>query len=312
MNRSTAITVSASALASVLVPRAIGAQALVPINLGAAFDEDFAEGWYGVDNGMFRDAGLDAKVQALGNGGALTAAVVGGGLDATPTNTGSMAAAFTRGLPLVLIAPIAIYSNTSLTAGVIVPANSPLRSVKDLAGKRMAVTTLHTLYHVSIQNWIDANGGDSTAVSYIELGLPEQLAALQAGRIDAAACVEPWMTAWKGQIRVLGAPYASVAPHFMISGWVANKNWVQNNPATVKKFVSTIPKIATWANTNPKASADVMAKYFHIAPATIESMARTTMGTRLDPAMIQPVIDVVAKYKTIPKSFAASDMFATV
>lgn len=287
------------------------ADALTPIKVGASYDEDFAEGFFGADSGLFRQAGLDAAVTGLTNGGALAAAVMSGALEVVTTNTGAMATAHTHGLPLVLIAPGANYSNGAVTAALLVLKDSPIKTAADLNGKTIAVTTLRTLYHTSVRNWIDKNGGNSASPSYIELPLSTMLPSLKSGRVDAIATVEPWVTQAKPETRVLGVPYDSVAPTFMISGWVTTKRWYDANPGTVAKFLRSVTMIANWANKNPQATAQIMAKYFNVPVETVASMQRTKMSTKLDPSYVQPVIDVLAKYKIIDRQFAATELFAS-
>lgn len=287
------------------------ADALTPIKVGASFDEDFAEGYYGKDVGIFAKAGLDAAVTGLQNGGALTAAVMGGALDVVTTNTGSMSTAHAKGLSLVLIAPGANFSNTALTAALLVLKDSPIRSAADLTGKTIGVTTLKSLLHTSVRNWIDTSGGNSEAVGYVELGLPTMLPALKAARVDAVACVEPWVTQAKSEARVLASPYGALAPNFMISGWVTTREWLVANRDTARRFIRSVEAIADWANANPLGSAQIMSKYFGISVATVMGMQRTKMGRKLEPTYVQPVIDVLYKYKLLDKHFPAEEMFAT-
>lgn len=308
MNRSTALVFSAFACAYPALAALAQAQTTVPINIGASYDEDFAEGFFGKDSGLFARSGLAADVTGLQNGGALTAAVMSGALDVVTTNTGSMITAYAHHLPLVCIAPGANYASASMTAALLVLKNSPIHSAADLHGKSVAVTTLHTLYHTSVRNWIDKNGGDSDAVGYLELPLPTMLPALQSGRVDAIACVEPWVTQAKPYANVLAKPYDSVASAFMISGWVTTKTWFDANRDTAHKFVHSVAAIADWANKNPLATAQIMAKYFSIPVATVTAMQRTRMSTNLDPALIQPVIDVLFKYKLVDEQFAAGEL----
>jgi len=312
MKRSNAVVLAGFCCAYPALAALARADAGTPIKVGASYDEDFAEGFFGKDSGLFERAGLDATVTGLQNGGALTAAVMSGALDVVTTNTGSMATAHAHGLPLVLIAPGANYSSSAMTAALLVLKDSPIRRAADLSGKKIAVTTLHTLYHTSVRNWIDQNGGDSQAAGYLELPLPTMLPALQENRVDAIASVEPWVTQAQPSTRVLAKPYDSVASAFMISGWVSTKTWCDANRDALRKFVRSVDAIADWANKNPLATAQIMSKYFSVPVETVASMQRTKMSRRLDPALIQPVIDVLYKYQLIDRQFIASELFVTL
>jgi NitT/TauT family transport system substrate-binding protein len=299
----------AAAAASAAAIRPARAATLTPIKVGVANDEDFAEGYYAKDRGFFQQAGLDAELISLSNGGALTAAVVSGGLDIATTNTGSMSTAHARGVPLLLLAPEGVYESTKTTAALLVLKSSPIQSAKDLSGKKVAITTLNTLYHVATRNWIDTNGGDSSQVQFIEIPLSIHLIALRDGRVDASAMVEPWVSPARAEARILGVPYDSIAKKFMISGWVTTQNYIDRNTATVRAFLSAIRKTADWANANPSQIAPILAKNLKIPLEDITGIPRATMGTVLDPALIQPVIDAEFRYKLLPKSFAATEMF---
>lgn len=309
MKRSHALTLGAAALAACVRPARSAAAPLTTIKVGVSADEDFAEGYYAQDRGFYAQAGLDAQLLSLSNGGALTAAVISGSLDVATTNTGSMAAAHAHGIPLVLVAPEGVYDDSKLTAALVVPKSSPIRNAKDLTGKRIAVTTLHTLYHTCIRNWIDANGGNSYSVEYVEIPLSGQIPAMMAGRVDAVGTVEPWISQSQSLIRILGIPYASVAKRFMISGWVTTPNWASRNGETLKAFLAVMKRTAVWANANPDAVPPILAKAFGIPIQQILSVPRATMGTTLDPRLIQPVIDVEYKYKLIPERFSAAELF---
>jgi NitT/TauT family transport system substrate-binding protein len=210
----------------------------------------------------------------------------------------------------VMIAPEAIYSNTELSAALVVGKDSPIRSAADLKGKTIAVSTLNTLFHTSVRNWIDKNGGSSPDVQFVEMPLSVHLPSLRSGRIDASASVEPWLSQMKGDVRVLGDPYSSVANRFMISCWVTSKTWRDTNRATLDTFRAVMRKTATWANRNPQLTPAILAKYFKVDLAVVQSIPRTQMGIQLDPKLLQPVIDMEYRYKLTAVQFPASDMFA--
>jgi hypothetical protein len=58
------------------------------------------------------------------------------------------------------------------------------------------------------------------------------------------------------------------------------------------------------------ATAQIMSKYFDVPVETVAAMQRTKMSTRMDPSLIQPVIDVLYKYQLIDRQFTASSLFA--
>lgn len=308
MKRSTAVMLTGSVLVAGRLP--VRAQTLPKIRVGVGVVESYSQGAYAQAMGFYRQAGLDADVQTLVNGGAITAAVIGGSLDFGTTNGGSMANAFIRGLPVYCVAPSGLYTSASPTTQLVVAKDSPIQSAKDLNGKRIAVTTLQDLQQAGIMKWIDDNGGDARSCSYVEIHNAELVASIQAKRVDASALLEPQLTEQKDKVRVLCSPYDSLAKLLLISGWITTKAFYEKNVATVQKFVAVMRQTADWANKNPRASAEVLAKISKIPLETILKMNHNIYGTTLDPALFQPTIDASAKYGFLPRTFPATDLFA--
>lgn len=289
-----------------------GAQpASAPIRLATLTGESFAEGLYAQDGGFFKRAGLDVELSFLGAGGAVTAAVIGGAADVGVTNAGSMSAAHARGLPLYLIAPCTITSPGPRASTVLAVAKgSNLRTAGDFAGKTICVSTVRDLQQAATMNWLDANGGDAKAATFLEIPLANQPEALQTGRVDAAVLIEPWITMSQDRIRIVARPYDSIASRILISGWIANKAWFDANGALARRFVAALRATAVWANGDRPATGAILEKYTKIPHDVIAAMSRLTIGERLDPRLIQPVIDVSARYGFLPNAFPASALFA--
>ena len=246
------------------------------------------------------------------NGGAMTAGIVSGAIDAGPSNVASIAAAYVRGIALNLFAPsVIVASNAPPTTIVAVYKDSPLRSVKDFAGKTFALSTVRDLQQAAVMTWLDANGVDSKSVAFIEIPNAEQLAALAAKRVDAAVLVEPFLTAARGDTRMIARPYDSLASRLMTFGWIANKDWYAANPAVVQRLIAAIRETAVWANRNHDATATIISSAAKIPKETFTGMNRQTFSEgKLEPAIVQPIIDASARYGFLPRAFPAAELFA--
>jgi NitT/TauT family transport system substrate-binding protein len=163
-------------------------------------------------------------------------------------------------------------------------------------------------------SWIDKNGGDGKSVKFVELPTSAMADALAKGRVDAAFIAEPFFTQAKPGVRFFAPTYDGVAKRFLISAWLARRDWIERNPEPAKRFVAAMRTAAAWGN-QPQhlaASGAILGKYTQIAPDTIAKMQRAQFATRFDPAMLQPVIDVSAQFGVIPKPFPAADVIASL
>jgi NitT/TauT family transport system substrate-binding protein len=306
MNRLAALRLGSAGLVAPL----IGASPRpgIPLRVGATNDEDFAEAFYAADLGYYADAGFDATVTMLATGSAVVNAVLGGALDVGIGNLASISAAHVRGLPIALLAPCAVFTRGLTTHAVLVAPASPIHSAADLAGRTVGLTSLNSLLHIAVKTWIDKTGGDASAVKYVEIPLSEMVVALQSGRIDAVGITEPWVSRAKTQTRILGKPFESVGNNFLITGWIATKSWAEANRSSVERLAAVVRRTAIWTNANPRPSAAILSRYVAVDADVIEHMNRTRMGTTLDAASIQPVIDAAARYNVLPKAFPAAEL----
>jgi NitT/TauT family transport system substrate-binding protein len=290
--------------AAVAAPATARADAPAKLRVGySASGESLAQGLYAQEGGFFAKAGIDVELIAIANGGAMTAALVSGAIDVGPSNVASMAAAYGHGLRLNLFAPSIIISSAAPPTTIIaVPNDSPIRAARDFDGRTVACNTLRDLQQAAVMSWLDKNGGDAKAVRFIELPNADQLGALAAKRIDAACLVEPFLSSAKNDTRFIGRPYDSLGKTLMTFGWVANAGWYGANPELRKKLV---------ANKNPAQTAAINSAYSKVPLEQLTSQNRQLFAEgKLDPRLIQPIIDASARYGFLPQPFQASELFA--
>lgn len=248
--------------------------------------------------GFFAKAGLDVDIQPGTNGSAMAAAVASDAVDVGYSDLVTLAKAYLKGIHFVAIAPAALWTSAAPTAALVVLTSSPVKTAKDLAGKVIAIPGLATLAEYSPRAWINENGGDASSVKFIEMPYSEMPAALTAGRIDATYVAEPFFAVVKKQVRILGYTHNAVAKQFLQSAWFTSASWATAHPDLVRRFAAAMRESALWANqkSNHARSGEILAKYSKIDPATIATMERAQFAERLTAALIQPAIDVSAKY----------------
>jgi NitT/TauT family transport system substrate-binding protein len=306
MKRSTVLHALAAGAAAAALPRRARAAdtvrfATIPIDTGAQI-------YYADAEHMFAKAGFDGQIQAIQNGAAMTAAVVGGSVDVGFSNILSLAIAHEKGVPITLIAPAGLYLTKAPTSVLMVPKDSPARDARAFNGKTIAVNGLKNITQLAVEAWMDKNGGDSKTATFVEMPFPSMPAALAAHRVDAALIAEPAVTEASGSARIFAKPYDAIATDFLIAGWFTSQKWAAAHPDLVKKVVAVMRDSAAWANKNGPASAEVLARATKIAPATLRTMVRSVYAERLDPASIQPLIDLAARYGLLKASFPAQDL----
>jgi NitT/TauT family transport system substrate-binding protein len=269
----------------------------------------YSGAYYAQEEGFFKRAGLDVQITTLASGGAVGTALAGGSAEIGVSNVVNVATAFARGVPFTLIAGAGLYSTQASPTAVYVAKSSALRTAQDLEGKTVGVASLNDLATLALRKWITDHGGDPTKVRMIEMGYPEMIAGLSAGRIDAATLTEPFQTAARnGSARLFAKPFDAVAPEFNIGVWATTRSWAQAHPDLVKKFVAAIYAAAKWANTHQRESAQILANVAKADPKQMSEMTRAVQSTSLTAAHIQPALDIAYQFQLTNTRLNASDL----
>ncbi len=289
----------------------LGAQSLPNVRVGAAMSEATGSVLYAQDLGFFTHHGISVGINAATSGAAVASAIVGGDLDAGETDIATLAMAHDQGLPFAYIAPAELDSLKAPTLACVV-GNANMKSGPDFNGKTLSCNVTRGFGSLIMSAWIDNNGGDSKTVKWIGLPFPTLAASLQRGTIDAYIAPEPFVSAGVaagGHIILLEK--GRLAPEFLQAGWFATKDWIAKNPGTAAALAAGIRDANAWANVNMHPRAEILSKYSTVPVGVIEaSRLPGQYGTQLDPALIQPVIDVAAKYGYIAKRFPAGEIIA--
>lgn len=288
----------------------LAAQDSPEITVGATPNDSGGTPYYAQELGLFKKHGLNVKVESFENPGTAAAAVVGGSLTIGTLTLPGVAIAREKGLPIVIIAPSAIYSSATPTSGIIVLDNSPIKKASDLNGKTIATRDIGNLSYYGALYWVDKNGGDSKSLKWVEINDTATVPALIAGRVDAASVSEPaFDNAIHGpSARMLAPIYDAIGNHFLIAASFTTADYAKAHPDIVRRFNAAIIEAGTWANTHQALSAKIVEKYAGapVPPGT----TRVTYAERLCPADAQPVFDMLVQYGALKTPVRAADLFA--
>jgi NitT/TauT family transport system substrate-binding protein len=301
---------TALAVTAALRPAPLRAQTLTSVSSASAPEDSVTVLLWAQKSGMFRRRGLDVQITAQRSGSVVAAAVAGGTYAIGKASITSLIAAHIRGVPFVVIAPSSIYVAANPNTGLLVKADSPIRTAADLNGKTVAVAAINDLYTIGTRLWVDQHGGDSASLKLIELPLNAIPDALVAGRVDAGASDTPALQQAldSGKTRLLSHMQDAFGVNFLITAWFTTADYFAKNAQVVRSFASALRESAAFVNVHHAETVDLIAQFTGTDPAVIAKMGRVPVGTSLDARLIQPVIDAAARYKSIPSSFDARDL----
>jgi NitT/TauT family transport system substrate-binding protein len=302
LSRRALIAGGLASCAGAALGRSGSAQALPAIRVGYQPNQFGAQALYAQDQGFFTKAGVDATVQQFSLGAALATGVAVNAVDFGNVSLVTIALARSKNIPFVLVAPGAdFHADRKPPPALLMAGNkSGITSARDMNGKTVAAPGLASMGEYGVRNWVDVNGGDSTTLKFVEMPLSQMASAFAAGRIDVASVGEPFLNDVKKVAHSLGASEDAIGQHFMVSAWFAMGPWATAHVDIVRRFGAAIRDTDEWADKNPEGCVAIMARAFHFDPATIPPNLMASFPPSLTPALIQPMIDVVARYAKFP------------
>jgi NitT/TauT family transport system substrate-binding protein len=303
-------TVCAVALIALGAPPASAQQpALTTVRVAGVQTDDITPLIYAIRTGMFARAGLDVQSMPTSSGAATAAAVASGAYEIGKSSLLSLMNAHLRNLPLVVIAAGVVHETKNPFAKLVVAANEPYKTGKDFEGKTIAVSALNDLSTVSVDTWLEKNGGDAHSVHFVELPVSAMLTAVVEHRVDAAFILYPPLAEAlsSGKVRAVSVPYDAIAPFFVLSGWFTTSDYATKHPDVIRTFVRVMYEAARYANGHPGETAPMMSDLTKVPMSIYQTMPRVGAATSTNPKDWQPLIDAAAKYGVIPRAFPAKD-----
>jgi NitT/TauT family transport system substrate-binding protein len=262
--------------------------------------------------GMFAKAGLDVDVEKLTSGAAVIAAVLGGSLDIGRSSLLPLISARAHGIPVQLIAPAEMGLADDPSGAIVTLKDSPVRTGRDLNGQTLPSPALKDYFEITLRAWIDQNGGDSSTVKFIELPVGADLAALESGRVAAAALANPILASVlaTGKVRVIGRPNAAIGKRFLLTAWFATESLIAQKPDALARLASTLHQAMTYTQAHPAEAATVTAPFWGVDASIIAAMPRRPAADALEAKDVQPLIDIAVRYGVIDKPMQAETMIA--
>lgn len=266
-----------------------------------------------IAKGFFAAEGLEIDTTPTAGGAAGLPALAAGQVQITFSNIISIVLGAKQGLGFEVIAA---GSSTGATvpdlAGIIAKKGSPMKSGKDLEGKRLAVNTRNNIIWLYARAWVQATGGNPDAVTYLEVPFPQMIDALRGDRVDAAFVVEPFLSSGlKSDAVLVGWPYNTVQKQVPVGMYAATKDFIQKNPGVIERFTRAYNKGADWINEN-KGSEEwlkIISGYTRMPPDLLKGLALPQFEKTVNVAAVEPVVDLMRKHKMLEGAFDTKALF---
>jgi NitT/TauT family transport system substrate-binding protein len=237
------------------------------ISVGVIPIVDVAPIYLGKAKGFFSRRGIDLTLVPEQGGALIVKGVLAGRYQFGFSNVTSLMLAQSEGAPVKAVANgVASTGRPGRDfSAVVVTDGSPIRSAKDLAGKRIAVNTLKNLGDTTVRQSVRLAGGDPTGIRFQAMPFPEMPSALQARQVDAVWVVEPQLSealAQGGQ--VVASNFVDTAPDLTVAMYFTSRPIIDGDPALVSRFTEAVNESLQYAVDHPEEIRATVGTYTKI------------------------------------------------
>jgi len=277
----------------------------VSLDVGVIPIADVAPLYLGIEKGFFEEENLTINPQLAEGGAAITPAVISGDFQIGFSNTVSLLIAASQNIPIKIIAQgvLAGQDESEAWADLLVLKDGEIQEPTDLEGKTIAVNTLNNICEVTIKSSLEDMGVDVSTLKFAEMPFPDMNAALEAGQVDGACVVEPFVTAGKAANAVGIDPFfVNTAPDLTVATYFTSGDYAEENPDVIARFVTAMHKSLDYAQQNSSEVRDILLTYTEIPEEVAQQITLPVWRSDLNVDTIELTAELSVKYGLIEEA----------
>ena len=272
-----AVAIVGVALLHVAVPVSAAAATVVTVGKADPSADNTIPVDVGYDVGIFKKHGLDLKIVDFGGGSKMAQAMAAGSVD-LGVGAGAEMAFVAKGAPMLAVCesagPISFLS-------VGVPWDSPIKSLSDLRGKTIGITSAGSLTDWLAHELSRDEGWGSNGVNTVAIGggIAPVRAAFVAHQVDVAinGTSKVLALAEKKEGRVL-APVSAYAGKMASGALFASSEFIAADPGAVRAFVAAWIETIGYMRAHKSETVKLESAVTHFEPDLMSKEYDMTIG----------------------------------
>lgn len=221
----------------------------------------FFEFFYAQQEKLFEKAGLKPTFVKFTTGPPMLAAMKAGDIDVTFGGMPPFIAGVSEGMDISVFCFLEV-GNTSL----IMQSSEEITSANQLVGKKIG-TIFGTSAHWTLMKYLNAERIPLKDVSIVNMGISSLMPAFTNKDVDGISIYEPWGFKLMSVGGKPFGPFVGASGYEQAAIYWGRREWMANNPQTMKMFLAALDESARAINTKPEAGAEALARYAGMDPA---------------------------------------------
>ncbi|HUQ73727.1 MAG TPA: ABC transporter substrate-binding protein [Burkholderiales bacterium] len=265
-------------LALVLIGCAAPALAQTKIVLGYTPANAFMPAFVAKDQGFFAKRGLDVTLQTVPQGSTIAGAMAGGSMSAGTLTAPAFLLSVEGGIDTQIVAASTYQAKSNPTVGLMAREGSNIRKAADMKGKRMGVPGLNGVNHIVAMKWLENNGVERKAVTYVETGFAQMGDLLKGGQVDVVVPVEPFITRIEQTKVGYQVAVPTITDSYLESFYIMTREFVQKNPKAARDFREALREAVAYIKTNEAEARKTQVTYLKLPEAAAASIKLPTFA----------------------------------
>lgn len=250
---------------------ATGAPEKASLKIGILPTPDYVAAQIAIDEGYFKDEGLDVTTEIMASGNSAPS-IVGGSYDIAGMNWISFLIATSKKVPLTAVAEGSL--GKPGYALFLVKKDAETQSLSDLGSQKIGVVASPGNCDLIAQDVLDEEGSDAKP-TFVSLAVPDMPANIQRGNVGAACVPEPLASALvaSGDFRSIHDLFTGdVGDQFPVSGFVTSAGFAKKNPNTIAAYQRAIQKAIDLIHKDDSVLRPALLKYTTLTEGQATSM----------------------------------------
>ncbi|HEU5471682.1 MAG TPA: ABC transporter substrate-binding protein [Actinophytocola sp.] len=276
---------------------------------------DLAPFWLAVKNGYFKEAGFTfdplKDVVVAKSGGESVSKLTSGDVDIAYSSYTPFFVAKAKGAADIKLVSDASSAGPNSCVVVAMP-DSSVKTIQDMAGKRVAVTARNTISDLLVMSTLKTNKVPYDKIQWTEVPFPATGDALKNKQVDAAFVTEPFLTAVQRGVGAVPVFDTANGPtsNMPTAGFGAKAEFTQKNPKTLAAWQKVMLRATEEAKADRSKVEPLLVEYSKIDADTAKLLTLLTFQSALDATRIQRVPDLMLEFGVIDKKIDVSEMIA--
>lgn len=255
--------------------------------------------YYGIENGIFEEHGLDVELSTSNAGAAMLPAVANEQITFGVGNPQSVMNANDRGLDMKIIAG---YSNSHAegddVAGVVTTADSGIEDWSDLAGKTVSINALKTQGDLTIMESVDKAGGDSAAINFSEMPFQDMPAQLERGNTDAIWVPEPFLSSTLADEanQLVGYSFQDAIPGMPTMVTFTSGSYASANPEITQRFVDAMTESLAAVQEDPDLGRELLPEFINLPEEVAQDLPMEELSGEIRKEQIEESGQLMVKF----------------